>query len=295
MLQQFATLRSDFTANVLSPAAEGVIGQQSPQSTDQSSFRETPTTSSLSLFALLEFILKDQAGLNRLLRSTGHQQRSIPILLAIGLGGAGIFSITLALIYSCAGIWPEFTPLADWLDHADKALVQFVPVSEADRLQLWTHGPALHVVLSYALGLAGAIGICLPSFYFYSLLAGVRTSMLHVATCALNALASGAVAVLGALPIYLVLMLGLVIAKAPSHVMHLAALVGLLLPFIAGLYGTRALYLSFMDLADTMAEDRRPAREAFLRLLLIAWSTCYSLVTPVMIMTIWVSLARFHF
>jgi len=278
-----------FETFAFSPEAATVMGPVENRIDQQS----TPLASNVeSPFALMEMLLKDQRGLNRLLRDPAAQRRAIPTFLMIGLGGYAVFAMTLALIFCSAGIWPHLMPLADWLNDARQPVMQFHHLDHAGQWQLWTHGSAAHLVMAYLAGLAGAIGICLPSFYFYSLLAGVRTSLLQVATSALNGLASGAVAVLGALPIYVAVMLGLVIFHFSTDWLYLAGFAGLALPFLTGLYGTRALYLGFTELADTMPQNRRNAREKFLRRLLLAWSACYSAITPVMIFTLWEFLGR---
>jgi len=263
--------------------------EPSPLST---STPEICTINENSTFGLVELLLKDQPRFNDITRQPAAQRRTIPGLLAIGLGGYSIFALVLSAVFCFAGLWPRLIPLTEWLEGALRFPVEVMPLEAGGIWHVWRSGQALHLTLAYVLGLVGAIGICLPSFYFYSLLAGVRTSMLQVATSALNGLASGAIAVLGILPIYLAVMLGLVILKAPAQQVQAACLVGMTLPFLAGLYGTRALYLGFTSLADTIPENRRGSRERFLRRLLLAWSGCYSTVTPVMIFALWEYMGR---
>ena len=105
-------------------------------------------------------------------------------------------------------------------------------------------------------------------------------------------MASSAIAVVGALPIYFAAVLGLVVFHAPGWVVGAVCFLGLALPFIAGLYGTRSLYIGFIGLADTLPKDRRCRRECFLRRLLCAWSACFTAVTPVMIFTLWEYMSR---
>jgi hypothetical protein len=245
-----------------------------------------------TVFGLIELLLKDQPRLNGLARTADVQRELIPRLLWIGLGGYAIFAAVLAVVFGCAQVWPELTPIALWLDDPEAKLIRFVPAAEGVIWRCWIDGSALHLTAAYACGLIGAIGVCLPSFYFYGLLAGVRTSMLQVTTHALIGLASGAVALLGALPIYLAVMLGLVIFEFSPGAVQAAGLFGLALPFVTGLYGTRALSIGFLALSDTMPEERRCRRRCFLRRLLVAWSGCYTAVTPVMIFALWEYLAR---
>jgi hypothetical protein len=240
----------------------------------------------ITLFGVVELLLKDQRRLDQIARSPQAQRELIPRLLWVGLIGYTLFAGVLAVIFDCAGLWPRLTPTATWLSDRSRPLIAMVRNVDGTGLRHWFDGSALHLIAAFAIGLVGAIGVCLPSFYFYGLLAGVRTSMLHVTMNALKGLASGAVAVLGALPIYLAMMLGLIIFGAHHSLVGRACILGLGLPFVTGLYGTRSLYIGFMGLADTMREQDRCSRSCFLRRLLFAWSACYTAVTPVLIFAI---------
>ena len=151
----------------------------------------------------------------------------------------------------------------------------------------WSDATAANLILAYDLGLIAATGICLPSFYFYGLLAGLRISMLQVSTHATKCLATTGVVLVGILPIYVALALGMIVFGAPAEWMHRTIDLGLTLPFLAGLWGVRSLYVGFTRLCDTIRPDRRAARTCFLRRLTLAWAACYSVVTPVMIHALW--------
>jgi hypothetical protein len=127
----------------------------------------------------------------------------------------------------------------------------------------------------------------LPSFYFYGLLAGVKVSWLQVTALIMKGKASTSVLLLGILPIYMAIVLGLSVFQAEPSWLRLAFYLGLVLPFGAGLWGVRNIYLGFMGLADTLPPERRVHRECFLRRLTLACAGCYSAVTPVMIYTLW--------
>ena len=63
-----------------------------------------------------------------------------------------------------------------------------------------------------------ATGVCLPSFYFYGLLAGVKLSMLQATAHAVKCLAVTAVVLVGALPIYVAVMrLGMIVFARASR------------------------------------------------------------------------------
>jgi hypothetical protein len=245
------------------------------------------TTAESSTFGLVELLLKDQDRLDDLARTTAGQKELIPRLIAIGVGGYAIFAAVLSAIFGFTRLWPRQTPMAAWFQDRNLDLIRFESLSDAAATAIVFDGSAAALVAGYVFGLVGAIGVCLPSFYFYGLLSGVRTSMLQVTTIALKGLAAGAVAVLGALPIYLAMMLGLVVFGMPERIVAMVGLLGLALPFVTGLYGTRALYRGFVSLSDTIPDECRERRSCFLNRLLFAWSACYTAVTPVMIYTIW--------
>ena len=245
-----------------------------------------------SLLGVIELVLKAPNRLNRLLREPTMQVELIPRFLGIALAGFSIFAVTMTLVFDAAGSWPALSPVADWLSGTAPELLRFD--SDADRsvLSRWIDGSALSLLSAYAFGLIAANGVCLPSFYFYGLLAGVRTSMLEVAAHAIRCTATAAIALVGILPIYMAFVLGMVVFSAPTEFLRFGLFLGLALPFIAGLFGVRATYLGFLDLADRLPEDRRQRGLVFLRRLILAWSACYTAVTPVMIHAIWEYLTR---
>jgi hypothetical protein len=127
----------------------------------------------------------------------------------------------------------------------------------------------------------------LPSFFFYSLLAGVRVTWLQVTAQILKGQAATAVMLMGILPVYLAAALGAVVFAAPPDALRAVLSVGLGLPFVAGLWGVRSIYRGFLGLSDTLPATRRCRRECWLRRLTAACSACYTAVCPVMIYTLW--------
>jgi hypothetical protein len=213
---------------------------------------------------LVELTLKDRARLHELLRDESRQTDLIPRLLGVGLVGFVIFGIAATLVLNASGTWPTWVPAAHWADRS-----------------------APNLVLAYTVGLVAAIGVCLPSFYFYGLLAGVKISILGVTTHAMKCQAVTAIVLVGILPIYVALALGMMVFGASVEWLQLTIAIGLALPFVAGLWGVRSLYLGFMQLCETISADRRAARECFLRRLTLAWTAVYTVVTPVMIYVLW--------
>jgi hypothetical protein len=232
---------------------------------------ETPTDEpqpdERSLLGILELLLKHPTRLDELARDEARQPDLMPRFLAIVLISFSTFALALVLL----------------LNHADRAaLPPFLRSA-------WTGdiGPALSLWLAYTLGLVAASGVCLPSFYFFGLLVGVKTSVLQVTGHVMKGKASTAVMLLGILPIYVAVVLGMVVFHAQLVDLEMALYLGLVLPFVAGLWGLWSIYRGFLGLADTLPESRRCRRTCFLRRLTVAWAACYTVVTPVMIYTLW--------
>ena len=217
---------------------------------------------------LVELLLKDRRRLDRLLREEAHAPDLIPRLLAVALMGFTVFGIAATVIVNLGGELPSWAPKARWSD-----------------------GSGASLTLAYVVGLIAATGVCLPSFYFYGLLAGVKLTMLQAAAHSVKCLAVTAVVLVGALPLYVAMALGMIVFSAPVEWMRLTTGLGLALPFVAGLWGIRSLFVGFTDLADTLPSHRQARRASFLRRLTLAWSACYTAVTPVMIYWLWMRLA----
>ena len=251
------------------------------------SFTERPDQRiSPSLSSLVELLLKDQPGVDLLCRTADGQRELVPKLLAVGLAGYLLFGAVLVVAFQLIGVWPEPHSIANWLAGEGPMPIE-VREDTLPWWSRWLNGSAIILLGSFALGLIGAIGVCLPSFYFYGLLAGVRTTMLHVTAHALKGLAAGAVALVGLLPLYLAAVLALAVFPAPQVLVVPSCLFGFALPFVAGLWGTRSLYLGFVCLSDTMGPEQRVNRECFLRRLIVAWSACYTAVAPLMVFSVW--------
>jgi hypothetical protein len=225
-------------------------------------------TDERTVLGLTEILLKDSARLDQLARDESRQPLLIPSFLAVGLASFSLFALALVLTLNAA-------PAAA------------VPHLLADRWAVRPAGSAVALWLAYALGFTLTTGVCLPSFYFYGLLAGVRVTWLQVTAQVMKGQAATAVMLMGMLPIYLALALGTVAFGAPSHVQRFVLWVGLMLPFWAGLWGVRAIHAGFVGLSDTLPPERRCNRECWLRRLTAACSACYTAVCPAMIYTLW--------
>ncbi|MEK6261410.1 MAG: hypothetical protein AABP62_22660 [Planctomycetota bacterium] len=237
--------------------------------------------------ALVELILKNPARLDRLIREPARQVELLPRFLAIALVGFTFFGIAMALVLSASSVWPKLFAMDAVLAGREAVPLRFESAAHASMLTHWLDGDALRLIVAYAVGLIAATGICLPSLYFYGLLAGVRMTMLDVVLHSLKSKAVAAVTLVGVLPIYAAIGLAIAIFPLPASLRDAMLLLGLILPFLAGTAGTYSLYRGLSGLVDTMAAERRCHRACFLRRLVLSWAACYSAVSPVLIFTLW--------
>ena len=251
------------------------------------------TADQITFLTLVETILKNRRGLHRLLRNPAMHAVLLPRLLAIALTGFVLFGVIMSLVLTVSNRWPALAAISTWLDAPTTCLIAFNPIDAPwGKLAPWLNGQAFILAGAYAFGLVAASGIALPSLYFYCLLAGVRMTMLEIVVHAVKAKAIAAVALIGILPIYVAAAMGVVIFEVDNIWLHATLLLGLALPFIAGVWGTVSLYQGFAELCDTMPPGRAATRECFLRRLVLSWSVCYSAIVPVMIHTLWQVLSR---
>lgn len=221
-----------------------------------------------SVLGLTELLLKDPDRVDRLAREEDEQPFLIPRFLAVGLTSFSLFALALVLTLGAAPATALPWPLAGtWSAHPTEAGVA-----------LW---------LAYALGFTLTTGVCLPSFYFYALLAGVRVSWLQVTAQVMRGQGATALMLMGILPVYLAIALGAIVFGVPAEILKVVLTVALLLPFVAGLWGVRAIYIGFLGLSDTLPPERRCQRECWLRRLTAACSACYTAICPLMIYTLW--------
>ena len=247
----------------------------------------------LHTLGLVELLLKNRQGLHRVLRDRPVHALLLPRLLAIALTGFVLFGVTMSLVLTVSNRWPTLTAISTWLDAPTSRLITFDTINSSfGKLGPWLSGQALVLTTAYAFGLVAASGVALPSLYFYCLLAGVRMTMLEVVVHAVKSKAISAVALIGILPIYVAIAMGVVIFDVNEYWLRATMYLGLLLPFIAGLWGTVSLYQGFSQLCDTLPADRMASRECFMRRLVLSWSACYSAIMPVMIFSLWQVLSR---
>jgi len=245
------------------------------------------------VMGLIELILKDRERLNRLIRDPAISFELLPRFLAIALAGFTLFGVAATLVIASFHVWPKLADVSLVLG-GGRPLIEFRDLGNhsLSLAQPWLDGSAFRLIASYDIGLIAAAGVCLPSLYFYGLLSGVRMTMLDVTIHTVKGMSTTAVALVGILPIYVALSLGVAVFSAPGFVVSATLWLAMILPFVAGLWGVHSLYVGFVGLADTMPADRQEHRALFLSKLIVSWAACYTAVTPVMIFTLWEYLAR---
>jgi hypothetical protein len=227
------------------------------------------TAHELSMLGLIELVLKDPRRADALGLDAHLQPVLLPRFVAIGLCSYGLYSIGMILILNMA-------PAAA----LPRQLMALPPAR-------WSDGSALSLLLGYTVGLLTATGVCLPSFYFLALLAGVRMSFVQITGRIVRAQASGALVLVGLLPIYAALVLGMIVFEAQPGLLESSLYLGLVLPFIAGLEGVRTLHRGVVGMVQSLPDERRCQRGLFLRWLTLSWSACYTAVCPLMIYRLW--------
>jgi hypothetical protein len=240
----------------------------------------------LGIAQIIELILKDRRRLDRLARLTPQRVDLASRLLAISLTSFALFGLAMSLTFFSAQMWPQLASIVRWLNGAEPHLLTFVADTAPSSMAL----RAARLICAYCFGLIAATGVCLPSLYFYGLLSGLRMSLADVAIHSLKGTAVTAVALIGILPIYSALALGVVVFRVPWESVEAILMLGMWLPFIAGLWGTQSLFIGFTELCGTMPIEFQAQRACFLRRLILSWCACYMAVAPLMIHTVWQNL-----
>jgi hypothetical protein len=234
---------------------------------------DPPKSAGESTLGLAELLLKDHAGVDRMTRDDSRQADLIPRFLALALASFSIYSL------------------------ATITVLHFVPGSALPPVVAshWSGGgiaPSLALWAAYTVGMIAASGICLPSFYFFGLLAGVRLTFLQTVAHVVKGKGATSVMLVGLLPVYVAVALGMIVFEVDECWLRASLYLGLVLPFVAGLWGVRSIHRGFLTLVDTIPQEQRHSRAVFLRRLTLAWAAVYTAVTPVMIWTLWNTLAE---
>ena len=219
-----------------------------------STFDAGPASPHPDVPGMFDLILRGRKQLTALVRDEAALPDVIQRLLALSLIGIGVHGFVVG------------------------AVAQLLRTS-ATLDPIWSGGhPVIWAPIAFMLAFIGALGICLPTFYFHTQLAGLDASFRLVTAQALRVQAVTSVLILGVLPFYAAVALGCAtgfIADVEGVI-----LLGAGLPFLIGLFGIRDVYISFADLAETLPITHR-RRGNFLRRMVVLWGCVYSAVAPV--------------
>lgn len=138
---------------------------------------------------------------------------------------------------------------------------------------------AAMLFVAFEAGFLGSHVAGLPSYYFYALLAGIRTHSWRLVAESMRARATASVVLLGLLPVYLAGGLGLCLLTDGTYhdlTRVVVLLVGYALPFVAGLAAPATLLRSVLRLAKEQPGSRR----ATPILLTLAWTALFTAMAP---------------
>jgi hypothetical protein len=213
----------------------------------------SPPLASPELPGLLDLVLRGRKQLTALIRDETALPEVVQRLLALSLLGMGVHGLVVGTV------------------------AQLLRVPDID--SVWRMGhPMVWAPLAFMLAFVGALGVCLPTFYFHTQLAGLDASFRLVTAQALRAQAVTSVLILGVLPFYAAIALGVAVGLFADS--EGVIMLGAGLPFLIGLFGIRDVYRSFGDLAETLPVTHR-RRGNFLRRMVLLWGAVYSAVAPV--------------
>ena len=225
-----------------------------------------------SVLDLLNWMLTDRDRYRETLADEDMQQPLLPRLLAIAM--ACLFAYGLVM-------WAVVVSTGTHLP--------FMTGSAAGRPWI------LSFPLAYPLGMIGAVGICLPSFYFFALQCGFQPTLRNIVIAISGGQALMSVFLIGILPVFAACILGAERIGGMPDTLSFWATIGLRLPLGAGLVGATEVHSWFTGLAATLPADARARREGVVGLLGI-WSTAlYVVVAPVLVYQLLVTFGRVGF
>ncbi len=205
-------------------------------------------------------LLRDPVGLDQALLQEAQLTDWTARMVRLASIGTALYGVAVGLVWqltsdSSLGAWPVFG--------AEGALP--APIA---------------VPLALVGGLFGALAVCLPSFWFYTQLAGLDASFRFVTAQALRVQARTAVLLLGCLPLYLAFALS---GTLGFDVGGWVAVIGIGAPFVVGFFGVASLYTSFRRVLPQL-EITHERRGPFLLLMVAGWGLVYSTVAPVAVL-----------
>jgi hypothetical protein len=213
---------------------------------------------------MVDLLLRERAATDTLCADQDQAAAILPRLLGIAAIGVAAWAAVEGglLVGSAQVVFPEALAGGPW----------------------WWAPVALFV--AYETAFLGVQLAGLPSFYFYGLLAGIRTHGWRIAVESLRARATAAVVLLGVLPVYLAVGLGLVLVFPDSTVLGMTlhtlflTVGGMALPFLCGLAAPLSLYRAFTRMVAEVQVDGATRRRPMPVVLVLAWSVFFSVLAP---------------
>jgi hypothetical protein len=221
---------------------------------------------------LLNWMLADRARFREVLADPDDQERVLPRLLGIATSSLFLYGLVMWVVVAATG-----------------TELPFMTGAAGGR-------PGnLSFAFAYSLGIVGAVGICLPSFYFFALQCGFRPTLRNIVVAVAGGQALTSIFLIGILPIFAALILGVERLGGNSEALAVWTKLGLLLPLVAGLVGAAELHEWFTGLAVTLPDDARARREGVVSFLGL-WSTAlYVVVAPVLVYQLLMTFGRVGF
>jgi len=225
-----------------------------------------------SAFQLMNWMLTDRGRFREAIADEDWQPALLPRLLAIAMGCLFAYGIVMWAVIASTGTQLSFmtggVPGRPWF---------------------------LSVPLAYALGMIGAVGICLPSFYFFALQCGFKPTLRNIVIAIAGGQALTSVFLIGILPVFAACILGAERLGGGPALLSKWTTFGLFLPVVAGFVGAAELHEWFTGLAATLPADARARREGVVGFLGL-WSTgLYVVVAPVLVYQLLVTFGRVGF
>ena len=215
---------------------------------------------------LVNWMLTDRPRFREALADEDLQQQLLPRLLAIATGSFFAYGLIMWVVVATTGAHLPFM--------SGRPGVFSIP-------------------LAYALGIVGAVGICLPSFWFFAIQCGFRLTLRNIVIAIAGGQALTSIFLIGILPVYAAFILGAERLGGGVEALSSWTVIGLLLPLGAGLIGAAELNDWFTGLASTLPAEARARREGVVEFLGL-WSTgLYVVVAPVLVYQLLVTLGRF--
>lgn len=209
---------------------------------------------------LLEWMLTDRDAYRAAIRVEHGQEHTLRRLLTIAMASFFVYGLVMSFVVSMTG-----------------AQLSFMTGPEGGR------PGTLSFSLAYSLGLIGAVGICLPSFYFFALQCGFRPTLRGIVVAIAGGQALTSVFLIGLLPVFAAAILGVELLGGDAVLMTLWTTAGLFMPMVAGIAGARELREWFKGLAATLPPSARARRQGVVEFVGV-WSTAlYVAVAPVLV------------